>query len=259
MFDKLQNHIARGMGKRGVQMVLRIEESDLNAVLLAHKDAIGSLSVGHGVADAVAGVFYLATALSAGFPVILQNGLAIIGVLFACYGVWQWRRASRNRYTDRQLFEDIRRMDRTEVRSSLIAVKGCGDGFGNRFLLYRDHGWDCDFLPNKKTTDPAPDEARRLAYYLSEQYDIPYDDFDISFVVDAESEKECVEHGNQLRYYHYRLYQAVVKRMPEQWKSLSFKTSGGKECRWLSVDEMFADQRIRQVNGDVVTAVRDYL
>ena len=47
--------------------------------------------------------------------------------------------------------------------------------------------------------------------------------------------------------------------MPEQWKSLSFKTSGGKECRWLSVDEMFADQRIRQVNGDVVTAVRDYL
>ncbi len=71
--------------------------------------------------------------------------------------------------------------------------------------------------------------------------------------------KECVEHGNQLRYYHYRLYQAVVKRMPEQWKSLSFKISGGKECRWLSVDEMFADQRIRQVNGDVVTAVRDYL
>ena len=50
MFDKLQNHIARGIDKRGVQMVLRIEESDLNAVLLAHKDAIGSLSVGHGVA-----------------------------------------------------------------------------------------------------------------------------------------------------------------------------------------------------------------
>lgn len=240
-------------------MVLRIDESDLNAVLLAHKDAIGSLSVGHGIADMVAGLFYLATALSSGFPVIPQVCLAIIGLLFACYGAQQWHRASKNRYTDRQLFKDIKRMDRSEVRSSLIAVKGCGDDFSNRFLLYRDNGWNCDFLPNKKTTDPVPDEVRRLAQFLSEQYGIPREDFDISFVVDAESKKECVEHDNQLRYYHYRLYQADVKRMPEQWKALSFRTSGGKECRWMSVDEMFADERIRQANGDVITAVRDYL
>ena len=240
-------------------MVLRIEESDLDNVLLAHKGAIGSLSVGHGIADAIAGIFYIATAFSAGFPVIPLVVLAIIGSLFSCYGFWQWYRACQNRYTDRQLFEDIKRMDRTEVRSSLIAVKGCGDFFGNRFLLYRDHGWDCDFLPNKKTTDPAPDEIARLSAYLSEQYDIPCNAFELTFVTDAESKKECAEHDNQLRYYHYRLYQAKVNHMPDKWRARSFQTSGGKECRWLSVDEMFADDRIRQVNGDVITAVRDYL
>ena len=240
-------------------MVLRIEESDLNNVLLTHKDAIGSLSAAHGVADAVAGVFYIATAFSAGFPPVALVVLAIIGLLFSCYGCQQWLRARRNRYTDRQLFEDIKRMDRTEVRSSLIAVKGCGDYFGNRFLLYHDDGWDCDFLPNRKTTDPAPDEEKRLAAYLSEHYGIPLKDFSLSFITDAESEKECEEHDNQIRYYHYRLYCATVLRMPETWRSPLFATDSGKRCRWMSVDEMFANKRICQVNGDVITAVRDYL
>ena len=240
-------------------MVLRIEESDLNNVLLAHRGAIGSLSVTHGVVDAVAGIFYIATAFSAGFPPVALAVLAIIGLLFSCYGCQQWLRARGNRYTDRQLFEDIKRMDRTEVRSSLIAVKGCGEYFGNRFLLYHDDGWNCDFLPNRKTTDPAPDEARRLAAYLSEQYDIPLDDFSIAFITDAESQKECAEHENQIRYYHYRLYCATVLRMPEKWSDAAFQTSAGKQCRWMSIDEMFADERIRQINGDVITAVRDYL
>lgn len=70
----------------GGPVVLRIEESGLDNVLLAHKDAIGSLSVGHGIADAVAGVFYIATAFSAGFPVVLLVVLAIIGLLLSCYG-----------------------------------------------------------------------------------------------------------------------------------------------------------------------------
>lgn len=255
--DALREGAFRANG--GEAMVLRIEESDLDNVLLAHKDAIGSLSVAHGVADAVAGVFYIVTAFSAEFPVVPLVVLAIIGLLFSCYGCQQWFRASRNRYTDRQLFEDIKRMDRTEVRSSLVAVKGCGEYFGNRFLLYHDDGWNCDFLPNRKTMDPAPDESKRLAAWLSEQYDIPCEDFAVSFITDADSKKECAEHDNQIRYYHYRLYCATVSRMPEKWCNPEFATSSGKQCRWMSVDEMFADERIRQVNGDVITAVRDYL
>ena len=31
----------------------------------------------------------------------------------------------------------------------------------------------------------------------------------------------------------------------------------GKQCRWMPVDEMFADAHIRQVNGDAIIAVRD--
>lgn len=182
-----------------------------------------------------------------------------MGLLFACYGCQQWYRASRNRYTDRQLFEDIKRMNRTEIKSSLIAVKGCGEYFGTRFLLYKDEGWDCDFLPNRKTIDPSPDEAGRLARYLSEHYGIPLGDFDIEFVTEAESEKACIEHGDQLRYYHYRLYEARVKRMPEAWSKPAFRAADGRECRWMSVEEMLSDERIRLVNRDVVAAVRDYM
>ena len=49
--------------------------------------------------------------------------------------------ACRNKYDAITLYEDIVNMDRTERRSSIIAVKDA-----NRYLLYRDLGWGCDFF-----------------------------------------------------------------------------------------------------------------
>ena len=168
---------------------------------------------------------------------------------------WHWH---DRKCSDRQLFEEIKDMNRTEIRSSLVAVKGC-DQVSNRFLLYYDNGWSCDFLPNRKTVDPGDSEIGFLKKYISEEFGISKSDLKLTFVTEKDSEKQCVEHDNEFRYYHYRLYSATLNKLPDGWRERSFVAPNGCKCRWLTVEEMLSDPRIREINYDVVSAIRDYI
>ena len=68
--------------------------------------------------------------------------------------------------------------------------------------------------------------------------------------------KPSTEHGNELRYYEYKLYRATVTAMPDGWDAPEFLTQG-KRCKWLTLDEMMADQRTNGINHYVISLVRD--
>lgn len=239
-------------------MILHIDEADLDRCLLGHKETIGGPPVRGAIADTVAGVFCIATAVASGFSGLPLNILVTIGLLFTFYGIrnaWHWH---DRKCSDRQLFEEIKDMNRTEIRSSLVAVKGC-DRVSNRFLLYYDNGWSCDFFPNRKTVDPGDSEIGFLKKYISEEFGISKSDLKLTFVTEKDSEKQCVEHDNEFRYYHYRLYSATLNKLPDGWRERSFVAPNGCKCRWLTVEEMLSDPRIREINYDVVSAIRDYI
>lgn len=101
-------------------------------------------------------------------------------------------------------------MDRTERRSSIIAVKDA-----NRYLLYRDLGWGCDFFPNHATASSTDEDVRQLTTYFADEFGIPAKDFTLSHICVKDSEKPSTEHDGEVRYYEYTLYRASVTVMPD--------------------------------------------
>ena len=234
-------------------MVLRIDEAELRARLFEHKEQIGFGPIANGVVIIIEGLFYIPAALTSGLDQIFQGLLLALSIIFIFYGVWSLITACRNKYDAITLYEDIANMDRTERRSSIIAVKDA-----NRYLLYRDLGWGCDFFPNHATASSTDEDVRQLTTYFADEFGIPAKDFTLSHICVKDSEKPSTEHDGEVRYYEYTLYRASVTVMPDAWRSTEFHV-GAKDCRWMTLDEMLADPGINKINHDVVAMVRDNL
>ena len=184
---------------------------------------------------------------------MFQGLLLALSIIFMFYGVWSLITACRNKYDAITLYEDIANMDRTERRSSIIAVKDA-----NRYLLYRDLGWGCNFFPNHATASSTDEDVRQLTTYFADEFGIPAKGLTLSRICVKDSEKPSTEHDGEVRYYEYTLYRASVTVMPDAWRSTEFHV-GAKDCRWMTLDEMLADPVINKINHDVVTMVRDNL
>jgi hypothetical protein len=55
------------------------------------------------------------------------------------------------------------------------------------------------------------------------------------------------------------VYSGEVAALPKDWSLEGEFEVGGHRCKWMTIEDMLADERIREVNYDVVTAVRDML
>lgn len=142
--------------------------------------------------------------------------------------------------------------EQTVIRSSIIAINHDG-----RYLLYHDTNWDCDFFPNHATDLDMTENWRQLSAHLSDAYAIPWHDFALVRIGRETHEKHSVEHDEQ-RVYEYTLYKANIHRMPEAWKADRFHVDS-KDCTWLTVDQMLADPRMREINSDVIGMVKTRL
>ena len=149
-------------------------------------------------------------------------------------------------------------MDRTEKRSSIIAVRDASGNARNRFLLYHDTRWDCDFFPNHDTVGTVPMEAPELSRWLSGTFEIPETSFSLEYVREMSHSKPSLSHGGQMRDYVYRLWVADVTKLPAAWQSDRF-TVGGFDCRWETIAGMEGTPRIMEVNDDVVGMVKGYV
>ncbi|MBW3092803.1 hypothetical protein KIH79_07645 [Bifidobacterium sp. 82T10] len=176
-----------------------------------------------------------------GFAAAAVTVYALVGLIIA------WK----DGYSAEDLYQELKAMDRTEKHSSIIAIND-----GNRYLLYHDNGWDCDFFPNHATADSETENLRLLTDYLSTGFDIPKEDFKLVRVTNETHEKYSAEH-NEDRVYDYTLYKADILHMPDAWKAERFHVDS-KDCRWMTTDEMLSDDTIRSKNRDVVSMVRDH-
>jgi len=184
--------------------------------------------------------------------------LGVLGVLVMLLAARDLCHSYRTRCTVDSLNDEIAALNRTEIKSTIVAIRARGGAFAGSYLLYHDVGWNCDFFPNHKTIENAPAEVESLRKYLATTYQIPAGDLNLTFICESDSKKRCVEHNDELRYYRYRLYRADVATLPELWCSRSFVTANGLQCRWMSLTEMFSDAKMTDINGDVLTLVRDY-
>lgn len=199
----------------------------------------------------VEGLFLILSAYTAPVGITLKAWLIALSVIVTIYAMAALIHEIRHGYNADTLYEEIKNMDKTAVRSSIIAIRD-----GNRYLLYRDVNWKCDFFPNHRTADTEDENLRQLADYLSTGFDIPETDFALRRVTSESHEKPSTEHNGEMRYYDYTLYWADILRTPDAWKHEHFHVDS-KDCRWMTTDEMLNDPTIREINRDVVSMVRD--
>ncbi|WEV65819.1 DUF1206 domain-containing protein [Bifidobacterium sp. ESL0764] len=238
-------------------MMLRINKDQLQSLLRKHGTEIGNGKYTTYVVNLIAAVFYAVSAWQAPSP-WLRYVLLIIAVALLIWNAVQLFKVHRNDHFDAEvLYKEIEKMDITEKRSSIIAVRDASGPFKNRYLVYHDQDWDCEFFPNHRTIDEAKANKKALADYLSNNFEIPEDSFKLERVGAGSNRKPSTEHNGEMRYYDYTIYLADVAKIPPQWSAGSF-TVGSKDCKWMTIDEMMADKRIRKINQDVIGLVRNY-
>ena len=130
---------------------------------------------------------------------------------------------------------------------SLVAIQNSE----NKFLQLYDERWESWLFPYFRY-DPE-DNKSFVSKKTSELLG-----FDVSpeFVVTAEHCKYSVS-DDCYKIYKHRLYSIKIKDLPANMKQPEFELNGRK-CSWMSVEEMAENERIMEVNSDIVAFVNTY-
>lgn len=180
-------------------MLLKIDSERLQKYLQSHRMNIGRGTKTSTTIATVEGIFLILAAVTTQLPWLwLTVVLTIMATAVTVYSAKSTIMAWKNGYTAEKMYQELEHMAGTEKYSSLIAISN-----GNKYLLYHDTGWDCDFFPNRATNELESENVRMLTDYLSNGFDIPRDDFTLTRVTGATREKYSTEH-EETRVYHYR-------------------------------------------------------
>ena len=151
------------------------------------------------------------------------------------------------------LYGEVRELNRPLVRSSIVAVTT--EDRPNQYLLYHDDGWECDFIPNRRSSDDYETDTTNMAEYMKREYMVPVKPSGLRLVGTSTNSKLSTEH-NEVRDYEYRLYLLRLHETPEPWAGERFRILD-KDCCMMSIGDMLSGSRMNSVNHDVIAMVRD--
>lgn len=238
-------------------MSLLIDETELKLLLEQKRDCIRSRT--EGIDTLFAGLSFTIPVLCAkyedfmGVPgIVIQTVCAILGLMFTCRGTLMMYKSKKNHYSHTDLCEDICELNKVTHPFSIVAVKDTFNKFPNRFLLYYDERWKCKFFFSYKTnSDNNEDNIKKR---LSNELKISSSSISTEYKAEEIYEKYSVSDQVSKTYAH-KIYSAKISRFPDDLKHDEFEIDG-KHFYWMTIQEMEQDERIKEVNMDVVDLVR---
>ena len=160
-----------------------------------------------------------------------------------------------NKYDHKMLYKDIKDMNQITHDFSLIAIKDEYNDFPNHLLLYYDQRWKCWFFPNFKTQED--DNESFVKEKLSNTLHIKKDAISLECV--GEKIQPKFSRSDQVnKVYAHRLYKGTISEFPRELQADTFMIDDVK-YRWMTIPEMETDQIINEVNGDVVSFVKEII
>lgn len=242
-------------------MILHVDTSDINNILLNHKNELGTGAFWDSAGLIVSGLFDIYSVVTTDFNEIVKGILVALGIALILRGITSIYGCKKHPFTPETLLEEIEEKNRIEVQSALVALIDADCTDNRRILVYHDDGWDCDFLPNHRISDGSADSIERIALSKSLNNNFGFDikPEELTFVSEKDSQKKSTEHDGELRYYHYRLYTVNWHDINDEWRKATFMARNGRKCRWVTIDEMYADRRMREVNLDVLSLLKSKL
>lgn len=231
-----------------------ISEDKLKNVILENKEYIG-LNKGEGLDRLIAGVGFIITVVVAVFKFEwIKYVFEVIGAIYVVIGGKTFIKSFVNPYTHHDLIKDIKSLDQIEHRHSIVAIKNTWDDFPNRFLIYHDKKWDCDFFLNYKTVENMEDVIKEK---VSSQLRIKKECIHVEFKGNDISRKYSWRDKKDKTYNH-DFYLVIIDSFPEEEKSLSFSIDQ-VDYKWLTIEEMRNNQNTYRKNADVINKVDELM
>lgn len=237
-------------------MKITIDADKLKDYVIIHKADIG-VDVCASCSCIVTGLTIfipeLRSALNSGKADIAQWILLIVGVTVFCYGTYRIVQFARRRYNAKTLYTDVKNMDETHYRFSLVAIKDTFNTYPNRFLLKHDDDWKCDLFFSFPTKDEENEDIDNIKRRLSHLLKVPESEISVEYVDEALQTKFS-QREKIMKAYDHRLYHAEIAEFPSFEKADTFEVDG-IAYKWETIEEMKKDDDIREKNLDVVNFV----
>ena len=238
-------------------MKLLIDKRELRFLLEKKRDYIGC-KLGNGLENIFAGIGYLASVIIAEYKNIgflsgeaVKTILIIIGIAFSIRGVIMIVKSVKDPYSQEDLCKDIEELNEVTHPFSIIAIKDSFNNYSNRFLVYYDERWDCKLFPSYKTVDNNEDNIK---IRLSNELKVGKDCISLEYKTYEIHRKFSVS-NNETRVYDHRAYSATLKNFSAMMKGDTFEIDG-KKYFWMTISDMEKDERIMEVNSDVVSFIK---
>ncbi len=238
-------------------MKLLIDEKSLRYLLETKRDCIG-YKLSNGIEDAFAGMGFLASLAVAEYRdlgflsgEIIKVVLTIKGIAYSFRGIVMIVKNVKEPYNQEDMYNDIKKLDEVTHPFSVIAIKDTFNEYANRYLLYYDGRWDCKFFPNYKTVDNDEDNIKSK---LSSELKVDEAKIKLEFKTFEIQKKFSVSH-NEDRVYDHRAYVAQITHFSDVMKKDEFEIEGKKYC-WMTIHDMEKDERIMQINADMVGLIK---
>ena len=130
---------------------------------------------------------------------------------------------------------------------SLVCIKN-----NDKYLVYADHTWGCFLFPNYKDVDN--DNEFNVKTSIANDLGVSVDDF--KFInIGSNTSSKLSQRTKQMTTYHHTLYLLEFVKPQHFFDLEDFTTINGNHYYWMTSNEMLSNNRIREINTDIITFV----
>lgn len=240
-------------------MRLDIDDNSLHDMLQGKKDYIGGSWI-NGIVNVIGGISFAITIYSAKISVIWINILLyIIAIFLAVIGIGQLlEKAGKNSYNYEKLYNDIKKLSVSESQYSLVAILNDfeGDAANKVLLKYFQDGWKTYMFLSFRSA-PENDENNVISR-VAASLKIERRHLKAKFLEEIPDQRKYSPELKSMRMYHHRYYQVSISHFSEILKQAEF-TLDGIKYKWMTLEEMWADDQIKANNADVLCEFEKYI
>lgn len=233
-----------------------IDDVKLNLLLEQKKQFIGKTIVWDSVLSSTS--LLISVILSSykdilGIPgVVFKTLFVILGLFFTGKSILDIVKSSRNRYNFEDLLGDINKLNEIAHNHSIVVIKDSFQKYPNRFLVYEDTRWGCEFFLNYKEN---PNNEEFIKSHISNELKIDSGDIQLKYVAQKIHEKYS-ESAKENKVYSHKFYLATINSFPDFMKQDSFE-SDGRKYHWRSMTELEQKPDVQTKNMDLVNFVKE--
>ena len=236
-----------------------IDDTEAKLLLETNRDNIGC-SNRENIEMLISGIMFIVSNVFADYnikhipDIAIKIICAIVGGYSVLRGGYLLMNNIKSNYNHHDLYNDLKKLDKITHPFSIVAIKDTFNKYPNRFLLYYDARWDCDFFFSFRTVDNNNTEniIKKLSAEL--QLDEQYIKVDYKT---QEIQSKFSESDKIQKTYEHKLYCAEISHFSKQHKQDSFEING-KKFKWMTIEQMEQDENIKKKNLDVVDLVKIY-